>query len=213
MERSPAPAGWRLRPAAGLRQLDGGQLLVGGSPLRLLRLSTSGARLVRGWWSGRPLGEQRAERLLARRLLDAGLADPDPPPDTRSPGKLTVIVPVHERADQLRTCLAALGGEWRTIVVDDGSKNAEAIAAAARERGACYVRHEHRRGAAATRNTGLSRADTPLVAFLDSDCVPARGFPADLLPHFGDPLVAAVAPRIVALPGPRSRMDSYERAR
>ena len=52
-------------------------------------------------------------------------------------------------------------------------------------------------GQAAARNTGLAAAGTPLVAFLDSDCVPAAGWLDRLLPHFGDPAVAAVAPRIV----------------
>ncbi len=41
-----------------------------------------------------------------------------------------------------------------------------------------------------------------LVAFVDSDCVPTDGWLAPLLGHFDDPLVAAVAPRIVSDPGP-----------
>jgi mycofactocin glycosyltransferase len=43
----------------------------------------------------------------------------------------------------------------------------------------------------------LAAVSTPLAAFLDSDCVPAPGWLDRLLPHFGDPVVAAVAPRIV----------------
>ncbi|MGH3155773.1 MAG: hypothetical protein ACRDNF_04225, partial [Streptosporangiaceae bacterium] len=46
------PAGLRLRPDQGLRSLDGGQVLLGGSPYRLLRLGPAGARQVAAWWQG-----------------------------------------------------------------------------------------------------------------------------------------------------------------
>jgi mycofactocin system glycosyltransferase len=39
-----------------------------------------------------------------------------------------------------------------------------------------------------------------LVAFLDSDCAPLPGWIDRLAPHFADPVVGAVAPRIVAMP-------------
>ena len=54
-------------------------------------------------------------------------------------------------------------------------------------------------GPSAARNAGLAQAGTPLVAFIDSDCVPDQGWLDPLLAHFNDPLVVAVAPRIVPL--------------
>ncbi|HEY7432675.1 MAG TPA: mycofactocin biosynthesis glycosyltransferase MftF, partial [Streptosporangiaceae bacterium] len=60
-----------------------------------------------------------------------------------------------------------------------------------------YLRRDHSGGPGAARNTGLAAATTPLVAFVDSDCVPRPGWLAPLLPHFSDPAVAAAAPRIV----------------
>jgi mycofactocin system glycosyltransferase len=54
--------------------------------------------------------------------------------------------------------------------------------------------------------------ETPLLAFVDSDCVPSAGWLAGLLPHFADPVVGAVAPRIVALDS-RGALAAYERVR
>src|ERR1039458_2931975 len=67
-------------------------------------------------------------------------------------------------------------------------------------------------GPAAARNTGLAAADTPLVAFLDSDCVPRPGWLDPLLPHFADPAVGAVAPRIVPHENGRTWLARYEGA-
>jgi mycofactocin system glycosyltransferase len=67
-------------------------------------------------------------------------------------------------------------------------------------------------GPGAARNTGLAAADTPLVAFLDSDCVPGPSWLDPLLPHFADPAVGAVAPRIVADEPGRTWLARYEGA-
>ena len=78
------------------------------------------------------------------------------------------------------------------------------------------MRHRKTRGPGAARNTALGMVDTPLVAFIDSDCVASSHWLRSLLPHFDDPAVALVAPRIVALdvPHPHSRVVAeYERAR
>ncbi len=99
------------------------------------------------------------------------------------------------------------------LVVDDGSADAAALAAAATAAGAEVLRSEVSRGPAAARNTGLRAARTPLVAFLDSDCVPRPGWLPPLRRHLGDPRVALVAPRVVALGGaPHGRLAAYEAA-
>jgi mycofactocin system glycosyltransferase len=53
-------------------------------------------------------------------------------------------------------------------------------------------------GPAAARNTGLAAVHTEFVALLDSDCVPPTGWIDELVGHFADPMVAAVAPRVLA---------------
>ena len=55
---------------------------------------------------------------------------------------------------------------------------------------------------------------TPLVAFIDSDCEPTADWLFPLLGHFDDPMVAAVAPRIVPAPvSPPTWLSRYEAAR
>ena len=211
MPRPPVPTGWRLRPSADLRTAGDGKLLLGGTPLRLLTLSTRGTRLVAGWSVGQPVGDERDERLLARRLLDAGLFHPDPPLAEDGRADLTIVIPVHARSGQLRACLAALSDRWPVIVIDDGSPNPDAIAAEAQRAGARLARHPTNRGVSAARNTGLALATTPLVVFLDSDCVPPPGFPGQLLGHLEDPAVGMVAPRIVSPVAQRGRIAAYER--
>ena len=186
-------------------------MLLGGSPMRIVTLSAHGARLVGGWCAGESVGEDPAERLLARRLLDAGVAHPDPPPRPRSTEPCTIVVPVYGHAERLERCLAALTGDFPVIVVDDGSSGGHAIEAVADRHGARYVRHAENRGASAARNTGLRLATTPLVAFLDADCIPPAGFPDALLDHLADPAVALVAPRIVSLGARAGRIAAYER--
>jgi len=225
-----APAGFRLRPDPGVRMAAGGTVITGGYPTRVLRLSEAGARHVAGWWSGAPVPGNPKARALARRLLDTGIAHPVldgldaacPP----GPGELTVVIPVRDRPAELARCLAGLtgagtagaepgsgpAGALRVIVVDDGSGDRAAIESAAAAAGAGVLRRPVNGGPAAARNTGLAAARTPLVAFLDSDCVPGPGWLDALLPHFADPAVGAVAPRIVPHEAGRSWLARYEGA-
>jgi mycofactocin glycosyltransferase len=190
---APAPRGLRLVLDANTRRLAP-DVLVGGSPARLLRLSERGraawAELLAG-----PVGSP-ASATLARRLIDAGLAHPRPTSVKASP-TVTVLIPVRDRAPMLDECLTALGRRHPVVVVDDGSAGSSAVAAVVARHSARLVRRADNGGPAAARNTGLAQIDSEFVAFLDSDCVPPAGWVDALAAHFCDPLVAAVAPRIV----------------
>jgi len=209
------PAGFRLRPDPGTRTLAGGTVITGGYPIRVLRLSPAGARHVAGWWAGTPVPGNPKARALARRLLDTGIAHPLLENGPAERPEVTVVVPVRDRHAELARCLAGLTGSGRVIVVDDGSRDPGAIQDVAAAAGASVVRRPVNGGPAAARNTGLAAAGTPLVAFLDSDCVPGPG-PANwldaLLPHFADPAVGAVAPRIVPHEAGRTWLARYEGA-
>jgi mycofactocin system glycosyltransferase len=230
----PSAGGLRLLADPGTRLVAGGLVLVGGSPVRVLRLTPAGARQVTGWFSGAPVPGGEAPRVLARRLLDAGIAHPDWTASPGAgcapgPGDVTVVIPVRDRHAELARCLAGLratamapcgpgsadstGGSGPVvIVVDDASADPGAIAAIAAEHGARVIHRAVNGGPGTARNTGLAAASTKIVAFLDSDCVPGPGWLDRLLPHFADPAVGAVAPRIVPHEAGTSWLARYEGA-
>ncbi len=224
-------AGIRLRPDPSARRLAGGRILAGGAPVRVLRLTPAGARQVESWLAGVPVPDTRPARALARRLLDAGIAHPATAvagrPDLMGVASgsaltgvaggpdladVTVVVPARDRVAMLARCLAGLTqrGQPPVIVVDDGSADAAAVAATAAAAGARLIRRPFSGGPGAARNTGFAAAGTPVVAFVDSDCVPRPGWLEPLLAHFADPAVGAVAPRIVAYEPGTTWLGRYE---
>jgi mycofactocin glycosyltransferase len=193
----PLPRGFSIDLDADTKRLSDGTLF-GGSPARAMRLTPAGSRALGELLDG-PIRSGGAAT-LARRLTDAGLAHPVPP-STAGPAALsvTVVIPVRDRTAMLDRCLAAVGDDHAVVVVDDGSADPRSVAAVASRHGAVLCRRDRSGGPAAARNTGLRHVDTDLVAFLDSDCVPPADWLASLASHLADPLVGAVAPRIVAV--------------
>jgi mycofactocin system glycosyltransferase len=145
------------------------------------------------------VGESRAAQLLARRLVASGAFTPRPAKTGFGQGDVTVVVPVRDRPAQLDRLLTALGeqGDLDCIVVDDASSDARAIKEITERHGARFVGLTVNRGPAGARNAGVEVAQRALVAFVDSDCVPRPGWLEPLLGHFDDPVVGAVAPRVV----------------
>jgi len=191
---TPLPRGFGIAVDADTKMLDA-TTLFGGSPPRILRLTPAGADA----WDELRCGPvtSRAGGLLARKLTDAGLVHPRPPSTDKSQLDVTVIIPVRDRAELLDRCLAALGTAHPVMVVDDGSLDGVAIAETAERYGAHLLRRPVSGGPGPARNTGLTGITSEFVAFLDSDCTPCSGWIEELAPHFADPLVAAVAARIV----------------
>ena len=200
----------RFRTDDGVRRFGtDGRVVLGGDPVALMRLSTTGAavldRLLAG---GSP--ETATEVGLLRRLVDRGIVVPEPTPGAEPYGTddVTVVVPVRDDADgvgRLLGSLAAAGDALaEVIVVDDGSvEPAALVAAVATERPgvtARLVRRDRSGGPAAARNDGAAQVHSPVIAFLDADCTVAPGWLDPLLGHFEDEAVAVVAPRVVAVP-------------
>jgi mycofactocin system glycosyltransferase len=188
------PPGFRLSIEARLER--DGTLLLGGEPFALVRLTEADAASVAAWRAGAPVGDDPGARRLARALVARNLAQPVPPP--ASGPAVSAVIPAHDPPVSFERLLAALRATpevCQIVVVDDGSADPGAVRRAAA--GAELVRHDRPRGPGASRNAGLTRATEPIVAFVDADCVPRPGWLAAVLPHFQDPAVALVAPRVV----------------
>lgn len=187
----PVPTGFRLVRDRHTRAALDGTVLWGGTPLRLLRLTPAGAVVAGDLLSGATVGSGRGG-VLARRLLDAGLAHPVP---VDGDVGLEVVVPARDRLVALDRCLEGLGGLTVTVV-DDGSRDSHGMAYVAERHRARLISRARNGGPAAARNAGLAATSAPLVAFVDSDCVVRADALRQLARHLGDPAVAAVAPRV-----------------
>lgn len=201
------PAAWlpediRLDPTPGLRGPDGRGALTGGQPLTLLRLSAVAADAIEDWFGGAPVASHRA---FARGLVDRGMAVPragvqaDP----------VVVVPVRDRSDELDRLLPRLA-DLEVVVVDDGSRDADAVLEVARRHGARVVRRGTSGGPAAARNAGLAATSAELVAFVDSDVEVDAELLRQLAGAFVDPKLAAVAPRISVDAEAGSTVERYD---
>ncbi len=211
-EQDPLPDGFVVRLNRHTRVVEGGDVLVGGSPTRVARLRPAARTVIRD----RVLTVTDAgSRALAEHLLSAGMADPVvaalPEVDARI---VTVVIPTRDRPQQVDRLLASLGSAMPVIVVDDASRDAAALASVVARHGAELVRLDDNVGTGGARNAGLSRVHTPFVAFIDSDVVADPSEIRVLLRHFADPRVAMVAPRVLGLVRERPNwITRYENAR
>ena len=89
---------------------------------------------------------------------------------------ISVVVPTRDRPGSLRRCLEALSAQdvedLDVVVVDDGSRDRGALAAALRGAPVARCLHTHARGPAAARNLGASAAEGEVICFTDDDCEP-----------------------------------------
>ncbi|WP_087097397.1 glycosyltransferase family 2 protein [Nocardiopsis sp. JB363] len=192
----PLPMGLGVEIDRAVRLTDEGHVLVGGSPPHALRLPAEGVSSVIRWLSGaRP--DHHHERVLARVLIETGLAHPRPEPTV--PGTDTQVVLVGHGGDidvnELDATLGTLHAEHphvRVLVVGV-SGPAEDLA---RRHGARVVRGPVEGSAA--RAVGLFACDAEFVAFLDIGAEPGPGWLHTALGHFADPDVGAVVPRTPA---------------
>ncbi len=202
-----------------VRRLPGG-LLLGGEPVRLVRLSPRGAAALEAALApaggGAPVEGSGA---LLEHLVDAGLAHPRPDHRCRC-FPVSVVVPVRTPPASLASLLASLRAAGApVVVVDDGSPDGGLAARrAAGAAGATVVLRPRCGGPAAARNEGARREPAPsseLLLFLDADTVLGPGEALRLLEslaaHFHDERVGLVAPRVRAVPAGRAgAIASYE---
>jgi mycofactocin system glycosyltransferase len=195
-----------------------GRVVVGGSPLTLLRLSERGAAIVGAIGAGQRPPRDPAAVTLIERLVDIGaVVSTSEAGDPRLAGTVDVVVPVRDDVPGLEATLRTLrsGGapaaSLDVTVVDDGSVDAAAVAAVAGTFGATVVRHEHALGPAAARNSGVGAGSAAWIGFVDAGVEVPSDWLTTLGRHAVADRVAAVAPRVVSPPGPTA-LERYEAA-
>ncbi len=104
---------------------------------------------------------------------------------------ISVIIPAHNAAQVLPTCLAALANQtldqpWETIVVDDGSTD-QTNQVAVYQGGVQVITHTQQRGAGAARNSGIRQAQGEIICFTDADCAPTPDWLEQMLVPFSNP--------------------------
>ncbi len=188
-----------------LRTGAGGRIVLAGSPLRLFRLSAAGGRLA----DRIERGGSVEQSTLTERLVEAGAVHPAPHEEvaTWTRDDVTIVTPQFDGAEAGRKVPGTFRPCRDRVTVDDGS--VPPIQGAT-------IRLETNRGPAAARNAGRRLVDTELIAFVDAD-VQLGGADQDgaswldaLLPHFDDPAVGLVAPRVLG--GRRTSLDLGDEA-
>lgn len=179
------------------RRPAGSNVVIGGSPLRLFRLSDAGVAVFEDIAAGADIpSDPRTDRLIDR-LLDAGAIHPQPTSGPYTAADVTVVVPAFVLGESmLAEIVRCCPGVAAVIAVDDASDPPVGSVPGAR-----VLRLRTNAGPAVARNAGLGAVDTPLVAFVDTDVRLAPGWLDPLLPHFADPRVGLVAPRVASAPG------------
>lgn len=117
--------------------------------------------------------------------------------------RVTVIIPVHDDADRLVRCLAALRaqtypGPIEIVVVDNASH--QDVAAALPADPPVRLLHEPRPGSYRARNAGIAAATGDLLAFTDADCLPRPTWLERAVERLdSDPAIDAIGGRIELL--------------
>lgn len=206
--------GMRILADASLQRHGDGEVLMGGSPLRVMRVTANGAALVDRLLAGEPVPDSSAAVALTRRLLDGGLVHPVAADGPFTLADITVVIPV--RGELPPRLVHSVGRVARIIVIDDNSP-IPVEAPTRTDDGVPITLHRRplRGGPAAARNTGLGAVTTSLVAFIDADCEPEPDWLDALVPLFADAQVALVAPRIVSTEpmGPTGALARFEQHR
>ncbi len=117
-----------------VRRIDGGAVLVGGVPLRILRLTDAGTKLIDRLVAGEAVPRSFGAQRLVRRLLDAGIAHPRPGRSTRDRAHVTIVIPVKGGPGKLAGTLDALGKDFAAVVVVDDGSTGDAVGQVARAR-------------------------------------------------------------------------------
>ena len=192
-----------------------GSFLVSARPLRMVRLNPALRALAQRMLDAEIEAASAAETRVLESLVKSGfvtrrqnLADLEQLP------AVSIIIPVKDRAADLRNCLTSLqqlnypAEKLELVVVDDGSR--DQTPQVATEFGAVLLASGAVGGGPAlARNKGAAVAKGEVLAFIDSDCTASPDWLNELLPAFYDPKLAAVGGWVDGM-HQGSALDRYE---
>ena len=210
---APLPGSFTLRQDPSTQAFDGGTVLLGGSPLRLFRISERARDLLDRWKNGAAVGPRRSAQLLARRLSAGGAFNPEPTSSSLGAADVTVVVPVRDRPEQLDRLLDQWKARgWRA----SWSTTPRPMRGRPRRSPSATVRHSwgwrptsDRPG---PRNAGLAAVHGRRRRVRRLRLPPVGRVARSVAGPLRRPPVAAVAPRIVDAAS-RSSLDRGDRGR
>jgi mycofactocin system glycosyltransferase len=216
-----------MRKGVSLLTNSRGCFLTSDFPLCALGLDSNWAKLFR-WLSENPESDlvsiahrpsgvtQQALGVFLHRLAIKGfLVEAGVPSDEWAP-RVSVIIPVRNRPEDLKRCLDSLKevryprDDLEIIVVDDASE--DATVRVAEQYHVTLLQNGSQRGASFCRNRGARSATGDIFCFIDSDCVTNPNWLRHLVMGFIDERVSAVG-GLVASYSDRTALDRYEQVK
>ncbi|MGC8660279.1 MAG: mycofactocin biosynthesis glycosyltransferase MftF [Desulfomonilaceae bacterium] len=182
-----------------LISLNGYGVIVKESPFRIFRVNMGAIRLLQKCRDGLDVhsevefakaGVSKALFPFLDRFVAAGVLEWVPSKNLKMKF-VSVIVPVYNRAKDIRSCLESLSkvdyprNALEIIVVDDNSSD-ETVETVKNYPVKLIVQRQNL-GQSAARNAGVMAAKGEILAFIDSDCIAQPNWLRELLPHFDDP--------------------------
>lgn len=120
--------------------------------------------------------------------------------------KISVVLPTYKRPDLLRKCLHQLANqtfdktEYEIVIVSDGPDDASEQLVSEMSRSGNnlhFFAQAAKKGPAAARNLGWQKANAPLIAFTDDDCLPDASWLKNILTHYSHEAEIAYTGKII----------------
>lgn len=112
--------------------------------------------------------------------------------------KITVVIPSYNQPILLESCLKSLKNQtvndFDVIIVDDCSPDTESFNIGKKYFDA--IKTKKNSGPATARNLGISKTDTELIAFTDSDCQVSSDWVERIIQNFNDPKTDVIMGRV-----------------